>query len=77
MSSSWSPPSTTPDEKNVHVETPPTGLGQVPTSALRVTLRTVPLTQLSTPVLGGSVTVIELPASPESPPLAETAKPIT
>ena len=53
------------------------GCGHEPTSVDVVTLRTVPLCQPLTPVPLGRFTVIALPASPESPPSADTLKPIT
>ncbi len=66
-----------PLEKNVQRETSFVGRGQLPTSAAVVTLCTVPLCHSAVPVPVGSVTLIELPASPESPPVAETRKPTT
>ena len=75
---SWSPGLTKPLLKNPHVLTRPLpGFVHVPTSTLRVTSRTVPLCHSGAVVPLGSVSVISLPASPDSPPVAETAKAIT
>src|SRR6478752_4811656 len=68
---------TIPLEKNVQRVTPLVGCGQEPTSAAVLTLRTVPLCQLVVPVPAGSVTVIELPASPDRPPVPETRNSVT
>ncbi len=74
---SWSLALTIPLEKNVQRVTPLVGCGQEPTSAAVLRLRTVPLCQLVVPVPAGSVTVIELPASPDRPPVPETRKSVT
>ena len=68
-----------PLEKNVQRVTSLVGRGQVPTSVAVVTLWTVPPCHVATsaPVPAGSVTLIELPASPDSPPVADTRKPTT
>ena len=75
--SSASPGLAKPEEKNVQRVRPAVGCGQLPMSTARVRLRTVPLTQLPVPVPAGRSTVIALPASPDSPPVAETWKPTT
>ena len=74
---SSSPGLTTPLEKNAQRVTSFVGRGQVPTSVAVVTLWTVPPCQVPTsaPVPAGSVTLIELPASPDSPPVAGHAEP--
>ena len=63
--------------ENVQRVTSLIGRGQPPTSAAVVTLRTVPPCHSAVPVPAGSVTLIELPASPDSPPVADTRKSIT
>ena len=56
---------------------PAVGCGQLPMSMARVTSRSVPLCQPVVPVPLGRSTVTLLPASPDSPPVAETRKPTT
>ena len=74
---SWSFALTVALEKNVQRVTSLVGCGHDPTSVEVVTLRTVPLCHSAVPVPAGSVTVIELPASPDSPPVADTRKSAT
>ena len=64
-------------EKNMQRVTSLVGRGQPPTSVAVVRLRTVPLCHSAVPVPAGSVTLIELPASPDIPPVADTRKSAT
>ncbi len=77
MICSSSPGFAKPAEKNVQRVRPAVGCGQLPMSTARVTSRSVPLCQPVVPVPAGRSTVTELPASPDSPPVAETLKPTT
>ena len=74
---SSSPALTSPLEKNAQRVTSLVGRGQPPTSVAVVRLRTVPLCHSAVPVPAGSVTLIELPASPDIPPVADTRKSVT
>ena len=77
VSCSSSPGFTNALENSPQSETPFSGRVQLPTSALRVTSRTVPLCQPSATVPAGRVTVSSLPASAERPPVADTVNAIT